>query len=98
MERQGEKLRYARERLGLTGHRDVVEASQKIAERRSSEEFAVALSRLNIEDKGTVPASIDCIRSAPFIVNVRGKSSLSARIITWSAQVKSSGMPANVWD
>ncbi len=56
MERPGEKLRYARERLGLT-YRDVVEASQKIAERRSSEEFAVALSRLaDIENKGTVPS------------------------------------------
>jgi transcriptional regulator with XRE-family HTH domain len=55
MERPGEKLRQARERLGLT-YRDVVAASQKVAERRSSEEFAVALSRLaDIENKGTLP-------------------------------------------
>lgn len=55
MERPGEKLRQVRERLQLT-YRDVVEASQKIAERRNSEEFAVALSRLaDIENKGTLP-------------------------------------------
>jgi transcriptional regulator with XRE-family HTH domain len=55
MERPGEKLRQARERLGLT-YRDVVEASQKIAERRRSEEFSLALSRLaDIENKGTLP-------------------------------------------
>ena len=55
MDRPGAKLRHARERLGLT-YRDVVEASQKIAQRRSSEEFAVALSRLaDIENKGTLP-------------------------------------------
>lgn len=55
MERPGEKLRQARERLKLT-YRDVAEASQKIAMRRNSEEFAVALSRLaDIENKGTLP-------------------------------------------
>src|ERR1039457_3280319 len=55
MERPGEKLRHARERLRLT-YRDVVEASQQIARRRNSEEFAVALSRLaDIENKGTLP-------------------------------------------
>ncbi len=55
MERPGEKLRQARERLQLT-YRDVAEASQLIAARRGSEEFAVALSRLaDIENKGTVP-------------------------------------------
>jgi transcriptional regulator with XRE-family HTH domain len=55
MERPGEKLRQIRERLGLT-YRDVAEASQKIAARRSSDEFAVALSRLaDIENKGTLP-------------------------------------------
>lgn len=55
MERPGEKLRQARERLGLT-YRDVVEASQKIAQRRNSEEFMLALSRLaDIENKGTLP-------------------------------------------
>src|ERR1700733_8230473 len=55
MERPGEKLRQVGERLRLT-YRDVVEASQKIAQRRNSEEFAVALSRLaDIENKGTLP-------------------------------------------
>jgi transcriptional regulator with XRE-family HTH domain len=55
MERPGEKLRQAREKLQLT-YRDVVEASQKIAQRRNSEEFAIALSRLaDIENKGTLP-------------------------------------------
>jgi transcriptional regulator with XRE-family HTH domain len=55
MERPGEKLRQARERLHLT-YRDVAEASQEIARRRNSEEFAVALSRLaDIENKGTLP-------------------------------------------
>jgi transcriptional regulator with XRE-family HTH domain len=55
MERPGERLRRARERLKLT-YRDVVEASQKIAMRRNSPEFAVALSRLaDIENKGTLP-------------------------------------------
>ncbi len=55
MERPGEKLRQSRERLHLT-YRDVVEASQKIARRRDSDEFAIALSRLaDIENKGTLP-------------------------------------------
>ena len=55
MERPGEKLKRVRERLKLT-YRDVVEASQTIARRRSSEEFLIALSRLaDIENKGTVP-------------------------------------------
>lgn len=55
MERPGEKLRQARERLKLT-YRDVVEASQLIADRRGSEEFSIALSRLaDIENKGTLP-------------------------------------------
>ncbi|HWB87044.1 MAG TPA: helix-turn-helix transcriptional regulator [Bryobacteraceae bacterium] len=55
MDRAGEKLKRVRERLKLT-FRDVEEASQKIAARRSSEEFAIALSRLSdIENKGTVP-------------------------------------------
>jgi transcriptional regulator with XRE-family HTH domain len=55
MERPGAKLRQARERLKLT-YRDVAEASQKIAMRRNSEEYAVALSRLaDIENKGTLP-------------------------------------------
>lgn len=55
MERPGEKLKQVRERLKLT-YRDVSEASQVIARRRSSEEFVIALSRLaDIENKGTVP-------------------------------------------
>ena len=55
MERPGEKLRQARERLKLT-YRDVAEASQEIARRRGCEEFSVALSRLaDIENKGTLP-------------------------------------------
>jgi transcriptional regulator with XRE-family HTH domain len=55
MERPGEKLRQIRERLKLT-YRDVAVASQQIAMRRDSEEFAIALSRLaDIENKGTVP-------------------------------------------
>lgn len=55
MERPGEKLRRIRERLKLT-YRDVERASQRIAERRSSDEFAIALSRLaDIENKQTVP-------------------------------------------
>src|ERR1700683_4905763 len=55
MERAGEKLSQARKRLGLP-YRDVVEASQIIARRRNSDEFAIALSRLaDIENKGTVP-------------------------------------------
>jgi transcriptional regulator with XRE-family HTH domain len=55
MERPGEKLKRIRERLKLT-YRDVEKASQQIAERRGSDEFAIALSRLaDIENKGTVP-------------------------------------------
>jgi transcriptional regulator with XRE-family HTH domain len=55
MDRAGEKLKRARERLKLT-FRDVEQASQKIAARHGSDEFAIALSRLSdIENKGTVP-------------------------------------------
>jgi transcriptional regulator with XRE-family HTH domain len=55
MERPGEKLKHARERLKLT-YRDVEKASQQLAQRRASDEFAIALSRLaDIENKGTVP-------------------------------------------
>jgi transcriptional regulator with XRE-family HTH domain len=55
MDRPGEKLKHARERLNLT-YREVEAASQRIAERRGSDEFAIALSRLaDIENKGTVP-------------------------------------------
>ena len=55
MERAGEKLKRARERLKLT-FRDVEQASQEVAARRGSDEFAIALSRLaDIENKGTLP-------------------------------------------
>ena len=55
MERAGERLKRMRDRLKLT-YRDVEQASQKIAARRRSDEFAIALSRLaDIENKGTVP-------------------------------------------
>ena len=55
MERPGEKLKHVRERLKLT-YRDVEKASQQLAQRRASDEFAIALSRLaDIENKGTVP-------------------------------------------
>src|SRR3981189_1335780 len=42
MERPGEKLKRARERLKLT-YRDVEDASQQIARRRSRDEFVIAL-------------------------------------------------------
>jgi transcriptional regulator with XRE-family HTH domain len=52
----GQKLRRARERLGLR-YRDVEEASQKISRRHSSDEFSIGLSRLaDIENKGTLPS------------------------------------------
>jgi transcriptional regulator with XRE-family HTH domain len=55
MERPGERLKRERERLGLT-YRDVVAASQKIAARRMSDEYSIALSRLaDIENQGTLP-------------------------------------------
>jgi transcriptional regulator with XRE-family HTH domain len=55
MERPGEKLKRVRERLKLT-YRDVEHASQQVARRRASDDFAIALSRLaDIENKGTVP-------------------------------------------
>ena len=56
MEEAGQKLKRIRERLNLR-FRDVEEASIKIAERRHSDEFIVALSRLaDIENKATVPS------------------------------------------
>ncbi|MGD0013342.1 MAG: helix-turn-helix transcriptional regulator [Bryobacteraceae bacterium] len=56
MEEAGQKLKRARERLNLR-YRDVEEASQRIAERRHSDEFIIALSRLaDIENKGTLPS------------------------------------------
>lgn len=55
MEDAGQQLKRARERLNLR-FRDVEEASQRIAEKRNSDEFIVALSRLSdIENRGTVP-------------------------------------------
>jgi transcriptional regulator with XRE-family HTH domain len=55
MEDAGQKLKRARERLGLR-YRDVKDASERIAERRQNDEFIIALSRLSdIENKGTVP-------------------------------------------
>jgi len=55
MERGGERLKRAREHLGLT-YREVVKASQEIADRHGNAEFSIALSRLaDIENKGTVP-------------------------------------------
>jgi|SRR5579871_1454723 len=55
MDRAGEKLRRARERLKLT-YRDVAEASKEIAQRRGSSEFLISLSRLaDIENGGRVP-------------------------------------------
>jgi transcriptional regulator with XRE-family HTH domain len=55
MDRAGEKLRRARERLKLT-YRDVVEASHEIAALRASSEFLIPLSRLaDIENGGRVP-------------------------------------------
>ncbi len=52
----GQKLKRARERLNLR-YRDVEELSQRIADRRGSDEFAIALSRLaDIENKGTIPS------------------------------------------
>ena len=56
MERPGARLKRQRERLKLT-YRDVEAASQKIAARRASDEYAIALSRLaDIENKGTPPS------------------------------------------
>jgi transcriptional regulator with XRE-family HTH domain len=55
MERPGEKLRRARERLKLT-YRDVEQASQEIAVRRGSSDFTIPLSRLSdIENRGRTP-------------------------------------------
>src|ERR1700761_2351167 len=55
MDRAGEKLKRAREKLRLT-YRDVEHASHTLAVRRGNTEFGIALSRLaDIEHKGTVP-------------------------------------------
>lgn len=54
-ESPGEKLKRRREELKLT-FRDVEQASLSIAQRRSNDEYAIALSRLfEIEKKGVVP-------------------------------------------
>ena len=56
MEYAGQRLRRARERLGLR-FRDVEQASQIIADRHSNPEFAVLISRLSdIENHGIVPS------------------------------------------
>ncbi len=55
-EEAGQRLKRAREKLNLR-YRDVEEQSQRIAEKRKSDEFAIALSRLaDIENRGTVPS------------------------------------------
>ena len=52
----GQRLRKARERLGLK-FREVEVASQKIAERHANEEYSIGLSRLSeIENKAVVPS------------------------------------------
>ncbi len=56
MEDAGQKLRRARERLGIR-MRDVEEASQKIAQKYHNDDFAVLISRLSeIENRGLVPS------------------------------------------
>jgi transcriptional regulator with XRE-family HTH domain len=56
MEYAGQRLRRARERLGLR-FRDVELASQQIAERHGNPEFVVLISRLSdIESHGTLPS------------------------------------------
>lgn len=55
MDDAGQKLKHARERLGLR-YRDVEIASLQIAQRHNNDEFAIALSRLSdIENKGVIP-------------------------------------------
>ena len=56
MEYAGQRLRRARERLGLR-FRDVEQASQGVAERHGNQEFVVLISRLSdIESHGTLPS------------------------------------------
>lgn len=56
MEDAGQKLRRARERLGLRV-RDVEVASQKIAEKHHNDEYTVLINRLSeIENRGLVPS------------------------------------------
>lgn len=55
MEEPGQKLKRARERLGLR-YRDVEDFSQRIADRHKNNEFFIAISRLSdIENRGVVP-------------------------------------------
>ena len=55
-ETAGQRLRKRREELHLR-YRDVEEASQKIASRKGSDEFAVAISRLaDVENRGALPS------------------------------------------
>jgi hypothetical protein len=56
MDFAGQRLRRARERLGLR-FRDVELASQTIADRHGSQEFVILISRLSdIESHGTLPS------------------------------------------
>lgn len=56
MEYAGQRLRRARERLGLR-FRDVEQASQQIADRHGNPDFVVLISRLSdIESHGTLPS------------------------------------------
>ncbi len=56
VEDPGQKLRLARDRLGLK-FRDVQDASQKIAGKRHNDDFIVLASRLSdIETKGVIPS------------------------------------------
>lgn len=56
MEDPGQKLKRARERLGLR-YREVEEHSQQISERQKNSEFTIAISRLSdIENRGVVPS------------------------------------------
>jgi transcriptional regulator with XRE-family HTH domain len=55
MDRPGERLRRARERLKLT-YRDVEQASHQVAARRGNSDFQISLSRLAaIENNGRTP-------------------------------------------
>ncbi|MBA3973280.1 MAG: hypothetical protein C0504_03555 [Candidatus Solibacter sp.] len=55
MDDAGQKLKQARERLGLR-YRDVEEFSARIADRHRNGEFTIAISRLSdIENRGVVP-------------------------------------------
>jgi transcriptional regulator with XRE-family HTH domain len=55
MDDAGQRLKQARERLGLR-YRDVEEFSARIAERHRNSEFTIAISRLSdIENRGVVP-------------------------------------------